>query len=140
MILINMNTIFLRDFEKVIDKHPDSWNTPCKLPRDSDCGVYLNTKDIHKIDPSLKVIEWKVDNFYKIYKNQIDQINPKDIFNYLDSPYFIIKDKKKFECLINILKSLDIIKNNNFDLFFDFIFRWYSCVCNNCFFIFIKCI
>ena len=68
-------------------------------------------------------IEWKVDNFYKIYKNQIDQINPKDIFNYLDSPYFIIKDKKKFECLINILKSLDIIKNNNFDLFFDFIFK-----------------
>jgi len=72
MILINMNTIFLRDFEKVIDKHPDSWNTPCKLPRDSDCGVYLNTKDIYKIDPSLKVIEWKADN--NVYWTHFDEI------------------------------------------------------------------
>jgi CCR4-NOT transcription complex subunit 1 len=36
-----------------------------------------------------------------------------------------VKDKKKFELFLNILKSLEIIKNNNFDLFFDFIFnKW----------------
>ena len=70
-------------------------------------------------------IEWNVDNFYKIYKNQIDNINPKDVFNYLDSPHFVVKDKKKFDFFINTLKSLEIIKNNNFDLFFEFIFnKW----------------
>ena len=70
-------------------------------------------------------IEWNVENFYKIYKNQIDNINPKDIFNNLDSPYFVVKDKKKFDCFMNILKSLEIIKNNNYELFFDFIFnKW----------------
>lgn len=57
--MINMKTIFLRDYKQVINKHPESWNTPCKLPRDSDCGVYLNAKDISRIDPTMKVIEWK---------------------------------------------------------------------------------
>lgn len=53
-----MNTIFLRDFTSVIKKHPDSWNKPCTLPRDSDCGSYLSSESICKIDSSLKVIEW----------------------------------------------------------------------------------
>ena len=40
-------------------------------------------------------IEWNVDNFYKIYKNQIDLIDQKEIFNNLDNPSFTVKDKKK---------------------------------------------
>lgn len=54
-----MKTIFLRDFKQVITKHPESWNLPCRLPRDSDCGNYLNPSSIYKVDFSLKVIEWK---------------------------------------------------------------------------------
>ncbi len=53
-----MNTVFLRDFSKVIDKHPESWNKPCVLPRDADCGKFINQNYIYRIDPSLKVIEW----------------------------------------------------------------------------------
>ena len=93
--------------------------------------VFLKSLDLEQeaktVDESSdkQQIEWNVDNFYKIYKNQIDAINPKDIFNNLDSPSFTVKDKKKFEIFMNILKSLEIIKNNNYDLFFDFIFnKW----------------
>lgn len=57
--MINMKTIFLRDYKQVINKHPDSWNTPCVLPRDFDCGEYLDTKTISRIDHVMKVIEWK---------------------------------------------------------------------------------
>ena len=91
--------------------------------------VFLKSLDLEQeaknVDESSdkQQLEWNVDNFYKMYKNQIDEINPKDIFDNLDNPNFIVKDKKKFECFINILKSLEIIKNNNFDLFFDFIFK-----------------
>ena len=67
--------------------------------------------------------DWNVENFYKVFKKEIDAINPADIFKYLDNPNFVIKDKKKFEMFLNILKSFEIIKNNNFDLFFDFIFK-----------------
>ena len=38
-------------------------------------------------------------NFYKINKNQIDNINPKDIFNYLDSLHLVVKDKKNQDVL-----------------------------------------
>ena len=68
-------------------------------------------------------IEWNIDNFYKVYKKEIDAINPKEIFNYLDNPKLIIKDKKKFDIFLNILKSLEIIKDNNYELFFEFIFK-----------------
>ena len=53
-----MNKIFFRDFVNLINKHPDTWNLPCKLPRDGDCGSYINTKDITRIDPVMRVIEW----------------------------------------------------------------------------------
>lgn len=55
-----MNTIFLRDFNRVIEKHPDTWNKPCLFPRDADCGKFLDKNSIFRIDSSLKVIEWKV--------------------------------------------------------------------------------
>lgn len=54
-----MNKIFFRDFTNVISKHPDTWNQPCKLPRDADCGSYIDVKSIVRIDPIMKVIEWK---------------------------------------------------------------------------------
>ena len=91
--------------------------------------VFLKSLDLDQeaknVDDSSnkQQIEWNVDNFYKMYKNQIDEINPKEIFDNLDNPNFVVKDKKKFECFIYILKSFEIIKNNNFDLFFDFIFK-----------------
>ena len=68
-------------------------------------------------------MDWNVENFYKVYKKEIDALNPKDIFNYLDNKNLVIKDKKKFDIFLNILKTFEIIKNNNFDLFFEFIFK-----------------
>lgn len=67
-----MNTIFLRDFTKVIEKHPESWNKPCILPRDSDCGSFLNADSIYRIDTSLKVIEWKAND--KLRWTHFDEI------------------------------------------------------------------
>lgn len=64
--------IFLRDYKQVINKHPDSWNTPCELPRDSDCGEYLDAKSISRIDPNLKVIEWKIQD--KLYWTHFDEV------------------------------------------------------------------
>lgn len=87
-----MKTIFLRDYTQVINKHPTSWNSPCTLPRDSDCGKYLSTESISRIDPSLKVIEWKENDkchwthfneiyithptkiLGKTYKNNVDEL------------------------------------------------------------------
>lgn len=68
-------------------------------------------------------MDWNVENFYKVYKNEIDAINPKDVFNYLDDPKLVIKDRKKFEIFMNLLKTFEIIKNNNYELFFEFIFK-----------------
>lgn len=67
-----MKTIFLRDYTQIINKHPESWNLPCKLPRDLDCGKYLDTDSIFRIDPSMKVIEWKINN--KLYWTHFDEI------------------------------------------------------------------
>ena len=82
--------IFLRDFTQVIQKHPDSWNKPCKLPRDLDCGKYLDAKNIYKIDPTLKVIEWKENNnihwthFDEIYITQPTKLLGKKYINNLE--------------------------------------------------------
>ena len=42
-------------------------------------------------------MEWNIDNFYKVYKKEINAINPKDIFNCLDNPKLVIKDKKNMK-------------------------------------------
>lgn len=65
-------TIFFRDFSNVIKKHPESWNKPCLLPRDADCGVFINKDSIYRIDTSLKVIEWKSNN--KLHWTHFDEI------------------------------------------------------------------
>lgn len=67
-----MNTVFLRDFSTVIKKHPDCWNKPCSLPRDEDCGCFLDSNSIFRIDTSLKVIEWKTNN--KLHWTHFDEI------------------------------------------------------------------
>lgn len=75
-----MNKIFFRDFTNIIKKHPESWNKPCLLPRDSDCGSFISVEDIIKIDSSLKVIEWKIKE--KTHWTHFDEIyitNPTEI-------------------------------------------------------------
>lgn len=76
-----MKKIFFRDFTNVIKKHPDSWNLPCELPRDVDCGSYLDVKSITRIDKSLKVIEWIKDG--KLHWTHFDEI-------YVSSPTKIL--------------------------------------------------
>ena len=56
------SSIFIRDFSTVIKKHPDTWNMPCKLPRDLDCGKYIDSDLIYRVDSVLKTIEWKENN------------------------------------------------------------------------------
>lgn len=68
-------------------------------------------------------LDWNIEGFHKVFKNDIEIINPEEIFKHLDSPQFVIKDKKKLDMFLNILKTFEIIKNNNYDLFFDFIFK-----------------
>jgi len=67
-----MKTVFLRDYKQVINKHPKSWNLPCSLPRDLDCGEYINEASISKIDTSLHTIEWKVNN--ETYWTHFDEV------------------------------------------------------------------
>lgn len=77
-----MKTIFLRDYQHVINKHPDSWNTPCLLPRDSDCGKYLDAKTISRVDPTMKVIEWKEgDKLCWTHFNEVYITKPTKILN-----------------------------------------------------------
>lgn len=68
-----MNTVFLRDFSQVINKHPESWNKPCVLPRDLDCGNFIDYRYIFRIDSSLKVIEW-LDKKGKRHWTHFDEI------------------------------------------------------------------
>lgn len=82
---MNMKTVFLRDYKQVINKHPDSWNAPCILPRDSDCGKYLDSQAIFKIDPTLNVIEWKEGN--KVYWTHFDEIYITQPTKILDKTY-----------------------------------------------------
>lgn len=75
-----MKLIFCRDLYNIINKHPESWNLPCKLPRDADCGFYINPKDVIKIDNSLKVIEWIDDNSLKwIHFNEVFIAKPTNV-------------------------------------------------------------
>ena len=66
---------------------------------------------------------WNIDNFYKMFKDSIDEMNPKKVFEYFDDPSFSIKDKKKFDFFIKTLQKLKILTSPN--QLFDFIFsKW----------------
>lgn len=41
-------------------KHPESWNAPCELPRDKDCGEYIDCKYITQVNHGLKTVSWKI--------------------------------------------------------------------------------
>ena len=110
-------------------------NTPFNEEKEKEIRImnksFLKSLDLEdeaeKLEESSDKIQtdWNVENFYKVFKKEIDVINPADIFKYLDNRNFVIKDKKKFDMFMNILKAFEIIKNNNYDLFFDFIFtKW----------------
>ncbi len=70
-----------------------------------------------------KNIYWNIDNLYKMFKKNIDSMNPDLIFKSFDDPKFSIKDKKNFEFFISTLQKLKIL--NNPSQFFKFIFsKW----------------
>lgn len=50
--------IFIRSAENLIAAHPTTWNLPCELPRDSDCGIWIDVDQIRCIDKSLNTITW----------------------------------------------------------------------------------
>lgn len=68
-----------------------------------------------------KDLSWDLDGIYELFQKQIDKIDVNQVLNYLDSPFFCIRDKKKFDFLINILLKLNILKEdseNSKDKFF----------------------
>ena len=70
-----------------------------------------------------KTVNWNIDNLYKLFKKNIDLMNPDLVFKSFDDPKFSIKDKKNFETFISILQKLTILNNPN--QFFKFIFsKW----------------
>ena len=60
-----------------------------------------------------KDIAWDIDAIYKLFKKYIDSMDTNQVLNSLDNEFFCIKDKKKFDFLINILHSLKILKEDN---------------------------
>ena len=60
-----------------------------------------------------KDISWDLDAIYKLFKKNIDSMDANQILNSFDNPLFCIKDKKKFEFLIEILHKLNIFKDDN---------------------------
>ena len=68
-----------------------------------------------------KELTWDLDALYKIFKKNIDNMDVNQILNSLDDPLFCVKDKNKFNYLIEILQKLNILKENNeknLDIFF----------------------
>ena len=85
----------------------------------------LNNKANNLIDDvsDKKNINWNIDNLYKMFKKNIDSMNPDLVFKSFDDPIFSIKDKKNFEFFISTLQKLKIL--NNPSQFFKFIFsKW----------------
>ena len=60
-----------------------------------------------------KDLSWDLDAIYKLFKKNIDSMDANQILNALDNPLFCIKDKKKFELLIEIIHKLNIFKEDN---------------------------
>ena len=60
-----------------------------------------------------KELKWDLDYLYKLFKKNIDNMDVNQILNALDAPLFCVKDKNKFEYLIEILQKLNILKEEN---------------------------
>ena len=68
-----------------------------------------------------KELTWDLDALYNLFKKNIDNMDVNQILNSLDDPLFCVKDKSKFDYLIEILQKLNILKEeneNNLDKFF----------------------
>ena len=82
----------------------------------------LNSNNIN-FDEAKKLLEesinkdlsWDLEAIYKLFKEDIDNMDINQILNSLDNPLFCIKEKKKFEHLIEILHKLNIFKEDNED-------------------------
>ena len=60
-----------------------------------------------------KDISWDLEALYKLFKKNIDNMDVNQVLNALDNPLFCVKDKNKFDYLIEILKKLNILKEEN---------------------------
>ena len=60
-----------------------------------------------------KDISWDLEALYKLFKKNIDNMDVNQVLNALDNPLFCVKDKYKFDYLIEILKKLNILKEEN---------------------------
>ena len=60
-----------------------------------------------------KELSWDLDALYKLFKKSIDTMDVNQVLNSLDDPLFCIKDKSKFDYLIEILQKLNILKEEN---------------------------
>lgn len=60
-----------------------------------------------------KELTWDLEQLYKIFKKNIDNMDVNQILNSLDNPLFCIKDKNKFDYLIEILQKMNILKEQN---------------------------
>ncbi|MCQ2816353.1 MAG: DUF3819 domain-containing protein [archaeon] len=68
-----------------------------------------------------KMINWDLDNLYKIFKNSIDAMDKNQIMSALDDPKFSIKDKKNFDYFITTLQKFKIL--SSVSQFFTFILQ-----------------
>lgn len=86
----------------------------------------LNNDAAIAIDENIEkkqTVYWNMDQFYKMFKNQIDSMDMAQVFNFFDDPLFCVKDKKTFEYLMTTLQKLKGTNYNN--LLFNLIFkRW----------------
>ena len=81
----------------------------------SDPNTNINFEECKKLleENVNKDLSWDLDAIYKLFKKSIDYMDANQILNSLDNPLFCIKDKKKFEFLIDILHKLNIFKEDN---------------------------
>ena len=64
-------------------------------------------------------LTWDIDNFYKLFKKNIDAMDKNQVINAFDDPKFSIKDRKNFDFFISILQKLKILTSPT--QFFNFI-------------------
>ena len=101
--LKELNKLFLESLTKTSYNSQNSNN------------VYISKEDYKNLlEQNLnKEISWDLDALYKIFKKNIDNMDINQILNSLDDPSFCVKDKIKFDYLLEILQKLNILKEEN---------------------------
>ena len=101
--LKELNKIFLESLVK--NNHNQNINSNTNINKDD----YKNL-----LEESInKDLSWNLDSIYQLFKKNIDTMDVNQVLNSLDDPSFCIKDKKKFDFLIEILLKLNILKEDN---------------------------